>query len=47
MLIIERWIYCPKCQKRWKPKDQSITEGDQIVHMCEDASCTKNEEVTK
>jgi len=33
-LILEKWIYCTGCRTRWKPKDQSIKEKDQMIHLC-------------
>ena len=35
-LIIETWIYCTECKKRWKPKDQTIKVRDQMIHLCEE-----------
>ena len=41
-LIVEKWIHCTKCKERWKPKDQSINEGDQMIHICNYEKQDKN-----
>jgi len=43
-LIIEKWVYCTECGERWKPKDQTIKEKDQMIHICSNAKAKEGED---